>query len=210
MDNLKSLEKLYHEVAECQKCPLYKNATNPVPGAGNTQAEIVFIGEAPGYFEDQKGLPFVGNSGHLLDKLLSQISLRREDVYIANILKHRPPQNRDPLPEEIKICTPFLKRQLLVIKPKIIITLGRFAMNYFIPGAYISQVHGKPQKITWEKLNLAIYPIYHPSAGLRNGQMMQSLKEDFLLIPSIIKNLKEERPKKEPPAKPAQVEMFKK
>ena len=208
MDDSKSLEKLYQEVADCQKCSLYKSATNPVPGAGNSQAKIVFVGEAPGHFEDQKGLPFVGNSGHLLDKLLSQISFKRENVYIANILKHRPPQNRDPLPEEIKVCTPFLKRQLLIIRPKLIVTLGRFAMNYFIPGAYISQIHGQPQKITWQELNLTIYPIYHPSAGLRNGQMMQSLQEDFLLIPMIIENLKKERLEKEPVFKQTQEEMF--
>lgn len=208
MDDSKSLEKLYQEVADCQKCSLYKSATNPVPGAGNSQAKIVFVGEAPGHFEDQKGLPFVGNSGHLLDKLLSQISFKREDVYIANILKHRPPQNRDPLPEEIKVCTPFLKRQLLIIRPKLIVTLGRFAMNYFIPGAHISQVHGQPQTITWQELNLTIYPIYHPSAGLRNGQMMQSLQEDFLLIPMIIENLKKERLEKEPVFKQTQEEMF--
>jgi len=210
MSNKEDLEKLYRQVADCQNCSLYKTATNSVPGAGNPEAEIVFIGEAPGYFEDQKGLPFVGNSGHLLDKLLTEIGLERKNVYIANILKHRPPQNRDPLPEEIKVCAPFLKEQLLIIKPKIVITLGRFAMNYFIPSAYISQSHGKPQQITWEGLSLLVYPVYHPSAGLRNGQMMQSLREDFLLIPSIIDDLKQEikENNKTVPAKPEQKQMF--
>jgi DNA polymerase len=209
MGNKEDLDKLYRQVADCQSCPLYKSATNPVPGAGNPEAEIVFIGEAPGYFEDQKGLPFVGNSGHLLDKLLTEIGLERKNVYIANILKHRPPQNRNPLPEEIKVCTPFLKEQLLIIKPKIVITLGRFAMNYFIPNAYISQAHGKPQQIRWEGLGLLVYPVYHPSAGLRNGQMMQSLREDFLLIPSIIEDLKERKEKISPVSiKPEQEQMF--
>jgi uracil-DNA glycosylase len=210
MSNKDYLEKLYRQVADCQKCSLYKSATNSVPGAGNPEAEIVFIGEAPGFFEDKKGLPFVGNSGHLLDKLLAEIGLERKKVYIANILKHRPPQNRDPLPEEIKVCTPFLKKQLLIIKPKIVITLGRFAMNYFIPNGYISHLHGKRQQITWEGINLLVYPVYHPSAGLRNGQMMQSLREDFLLIPSIIDELKKEKIEKSQSVqtKPEQEKMF--
>jgi len=175
---LKYLEKL---IANCQNCTLYKTATNPVPGNGNPDG-IVFIGEAPGFYEDQKGLPFVGGSGHLLDKLLASINLKRNDVFICNILKHRPPDNRDPLPEEIKVCTPYLKAQLKILQPKIIITLGRFSMNYFFPDAMISQVRGQIKNIKWEGLDLTIIPVYHPSAALRNGAMLKALQDDFKTI----------------------------
>jgi len=176
------LQYIAHLVSECHKCELYKTATNHVPGAGNPEAEIVFIGEAPGFFEDQQGLPFVGNSGKLLDKLLNTIKVPRKDVFICNILKHRPPGNRDPLPSEIKVCTPYLKAQLQIIKPKIIITLGRFSMNYFFPEESISRIHGQIRSIVWQDLSLTIIPVYHPSAGLRNGAMLKSLQEDFLSI----------------------------
>lgn len=169
-------------VKDCQKCPLYKNATNPVPGAGNSETKVVFIGEAPGFFEDQQGLPFVGNSGKLLDKLLAKINLKRDDVFICNILKHRPPENRDPEPSEIKVCTPYLKAQLKILQPKVIITLGRFSMNYFFPDAMISQVRGQIKNITWEGLDLTIIPVYHPSAALRNGAMLKALQDDFNTI----------------------------
>ena len=176
------LKYIAYLVAQCKKCPLYKTATNHVPGSGNPNAEIVFIGEAPGQQEDLQGLPFVGNSGKLLDKLLNTIKVPRSDVFICNILKHRPPGNRDPLPEEMKVCTPYLKAQLKILKPKIIITLGRFAMNYFFPEESISRIHGQIRSITWQDLPLTIIPVYHPSAGLRNGAMLKSLQDDFLSI----------------------------
>ena len=182
------LQYIAHLVGECHKCDLYKSATNHVPGSGNPDAEIVFIGEAPGAQEDLQGLPFVGNSGKLLDKLLNTIKVPRSDVFICNILKHRPPENRDPLPEEIKVCTPYLKAQLKIIKPKLIITLGRFAMNYFFPEESISKNHGQVRKIIWQELPLIIIPVYHPSAGLRNGAMLKSLQEDFLSIGKFLKN----------------------
>jgi len=181
------MEKIGQKVARCQNCLLYKTANNPVPGEGNPAAEIVFIGEAPGYWEDQKGIPFCGAAGNLLNQLLAEIGLKREDVFIGNILKHRPPENRDPFPGEIKACTPFLKEQLLAIKPKVVIALGRFALNYFIPDVYISRVHGKPQKIIWEGLKLTLIPLFHPAAALRNGTVMIQLKEDFLKIPEATK-----------------------
>ncbi|RLC35368.1 uracil-DNA glycosylase [Candidatus Shapirobacteria bacterium] len=183
---LKYIEDL---VAKCHKCQLYKTATNPVPGQGNPEAKVVFIGEAPGYYEDQQGIPFVGNSGKLLDKLLVKINLSRQDIFIANILKHRPPQNRDPLPQEIRLCTTFLKAQLEIIQPKVIITLGRFAMNYFFPGEYISKVKGQVRKIKWNGLQLTIIPVYHPSAGLRNGAMLQALEQDFQKIGQFLDTL---------------------
>ena len=187
MSNQEEIKKISQQIAQCQKCPLYKTATNPVPGGPNPNAEIVFIGEAPGYWEDQKGIPFCGAAGNLLNKLLGKINLERKEVFIGNILKHRPPNNRDPSPEEIKACTPFLKKQLLIIKPKVVITLGRFALNYFIPNVYISRVHGEPKQISWQGLNLLVYPLYHPAAALRNGQVMKDLELDFAKIPEVIK-----------------------
>ncbi len=177
-------------VKECQKCPLYNGATNPVPGHGFSEAKIVFIGEAPGFYEDQQGLPFVGNSGKLLDKLLASIKLDRKDVFICNILKHRPPQNRDPQPEEIRVCTPYLKAQLQIIKPQVIITLGRFALNYFFPQDFISQVRGQVKKLSWQGIDLTLIPVYHPSAGLRNGSMMTALQDDFKQIDQFLATLK--------------------
>ncbi len=202
MSNQEELAQLALEVKNCQKCPLYKTAANPVPGAPNPNAEMVFVGEAPGYWEDQKGIPFVGAAGNLLDKFLSKISVKREDVFICNILKHRPPNNRDPMPNEIIACTPFLKRQLLIIKPKVVITLGRFAMNYFIPEVYISQAHGHPMRVDWEGLDLLIIPMYHPAAALRSGQVMRELEEDFLKVPEIVKTNGQLVAKPSPPPKP--------
>ncbi|HWS48490.1 MAG TPA: uracil-DNA glycosylase [Candidatus Methanoperedens sp.] len=188
LTKVQQLEYIAHLVGKCKKCDLYKTATNPVPGFGNPNADIVFIGEAPGAQEDKEGLPFVGNSGKLLDKLLNTISVPRKDVFICNILKHRPPENRDPLPHEMKVCVPYLKAQLKIIKPKIIITLGRFAMSYFFPSESISRVHGQVRKIIWQELPLTIVPVYHPSAGLRNGAMLKSLQEDFLSISKLLKD----------------------
>jgi DNA polymerase len=180
--NSQKLKYIASLVAKCQKCPLYKTAHHPVPGDGSPEAKIIFIGEAPGAEEDEQGLPFVGNSGKLLDKLLNTIQVNRSDVFICNILKHRPPGNRDPLPEEIKVCTPYLKAQLEIIKPKVIITLGRFSMNYFFPEESISRVHGQIRKLNWQGIDLIIIPVYHPSAGLRNGEMLTALRSDFLKI----------------------------
>lgn len=185
--NEQKLKYVANLVAKCQKCSLSKTATNPVPGAGNPEAKIVFIGEAPGEQEDKQGLPFVGNSGKLLDKLLNTIQVSRSDVYICNILKHRPPDNRDPMPEEIKVCVPFLKAQLEIIKPVIIITLGRFSLNYFFPLDLISRAHGQIRKLLWHDLNLTIIPVYHPSAGLRNGAMLSALQADFIKIGDYLK-----------------------
>lgn len=188
LDKQQKLKYIANLVAECHKCELYKTAINHVPGSGNPEAKILFIGEAPGAKEDELGLPFVGNSGKLLDKLLASISVNRSDVFICNILKHRPPENRDPLPDEIKVCVPFLKAQLKIIEPKVIITLGRFAMNYFFPLETIGHVHGKINKIKWQGMDLVIIPVYHPSAGLRNGQMLEALQADFNKIGQYLKN----------------------
>lgn len=205
-DKKQALEKIARQVGDCTKCPLYKTATKAVPGAGNPEAEIIFIGEAPGYWEDQKGIPFVGAAGNLLNKLLIEIGMNRDDVYICNILKHRPSNNRDPQENEIQACTPYLKEQLLIIKPKLVITLGRFAMNYFLPAAYISKVHGVSRKISWQDFSLTLFPVYHPAAALRNGNMLEALRQDFAKIPDLLENPK--TPQKEPEKKPSQGSLF--
>jgi len=192
-DKAQKLKEIAAQVSRCQKCPLYKTATQPVFGAGNPAAEIVFVGEAPGYWEDQRGIPFCGAAGNLLNRLLESIKLKRQEVFICNILKHRPPNNRDPLPGEIKACTPFLKAQLLIIKPRLVVTLGRFALNYFLPSVYISRVHGQIKKIRWENLDLSLFPLFHPAAALRNPQIMSQLEKDFLQIPQIIADLKKDQ-----------------
>ncbi len=189
LTNSQKLKYVADLVAKCNKCSLSKTAINPVPGSGNSDAKIVFIGEAPGEQEDKQGLPFVGNSGKLLDKLLNTIQIDRSDVYICNILKHRPPNNRDPEPAEIKLCTPYLKAQLEIIRPQIIITLGRFSMNYFFPLESISRIHGSVKKILWQNMSLTIIPVYHPSAGLRNGAMLTALQTDFLKIGQYLHSL---------------------
>ncbi len=199
MDKKSELLKVAEEIKQCKKCSLYKTATNPVPGAGNPDAEIFFIGEAPGYYEDQSGIPFVGRAGKLLDSALLEIGLKRSDIFIGNILKHRPPNNRDPEPNEIKACSPFLYRQLMIIKPKIVVTLGRFAMNFFLPSAFISKTHGKSQHISWFGMDIVLFPMYHPAAALRNGKVLEDFRKDFSRLPEVIKGL--DREKKEAPPK---------
>lgn len=181
-DNNSELEKLAQKISLCRDCPLYKEALNAVPGQGNPKADVVFIGEGPGATEDQQGIPFCGRSGNLLDKLLAQICLERKTVFVTNIVKHRPPGNRDPQPAEITACTPYLKEQLLSIKPKIIVTLGRFALNYFLPEAFISRSHGQLVEIKWESLDLKLLPLYHPAAGLRSGTVLKDIQSDFIKL----------------------------
>lgn len=183
---LLKIEQLEKEIHQCKKCSLCLLAKHAVPGEGNINADIVFIGEAPGATEDELGRPFVGRAGKLLDGLLEDINIKRSDVWIGNIIKHRPPKNRDPLPEELKMCEGYLKRQLEIINPLLIITLGRFSMNYFYPDGKISKDHGN-------LLNLGkytVFPVYHPVAALRNGKMFEALKKDFMKIPSLLKSLK--------------------
>ncbi len=178
-ENQQKLEKIAREVARCTRCGLHKQATNSVPGEGNPSAEIMFIGEAPGYHEDQQGIPFCGAAGRLLDQLLQSIEVKRKDVFIGNVLKHRPPGNRDPLPEEMEACRPFLDEQIKTIDPRMIVTLGRFSMNKFLPGEYISRIHGQARFINLADKKRIIIPMYHPAAALRNGKIMKEIKEDF-------------------------------
>lgn len=164
---------------------LKQSASQLVFGEGNLDADIVFVGEAPGKNEDLIGKPFVGAAGKFLDEMLGSINLKREDIYITNIVKYRPPNNRDPLPEEKAEFLPYLEEQLAIINPKIIVTLGRHSTNCFLPGMLISQVHGQPKR----KNNIVYLPLYHPAAALYNGAMRQVLIDDFKKIPLILKKL---------------------
>ncbi len=165
-------------------CPeLAAGATQLVFGDGNPDAELVFIGEAPGKNEDEQGLPFVGAAGKFLNEMLKSIGLKRADVYITNIVKYRPPENRDPFPDEKVAFLPYLRSQLLVIKPKIVVTLGRHSMDSLLPGLQISKVHGQPKRYKGQ----VYLPLFHPAAALYNGGMRQTLVDDFMKIPQILK-----------------------
>jgi DNA polymerase len=179
------LEKIAYAVEKCRKCPLWKDP-KAVPGEGNPEAEVMLVGEAPGYHESVQGKPFVGAAGKLLTQLLKFIDLERSEVFICNMLRHRPPGNRDPLPEEIKACEPFLDEQIKIIDPKIIVTLGRFSMAKFLPGEYISQIHGQKRNIDFGGRKYIVIPVYHPAAALRNAKIMEELKEDFQKISKLV------------------------
>ena len=185
MDRTALLKEIEKNIKACNKCRLCKTAKNPVPGEGSPNAEVVFIGEAPGETEDLTGRPFVGRAGRLLETLLAKIGYKREDVWIGNIIKHRPPQNRDPLPDEVLACRPYLTEQLRIMSPKLIITLGRFALSYFYTDGKISRDKGS--LLVTAKFN--VFPVYHPAAALRSPQMAKELEEDFLKIPGVLLDL---------------------
>jgi len=200
---MSELTELYKDVAVCKSCELYKTATKPVPGEGPENAEIMFIGEGPGWNEDQVGRPFVGAAGKFLDQLFHSIGMQRDQVYIANVVKHRPPNNRDPLPAEITACARFLDRQIELIKPKMIITLGRHSMARYFPNKTISKIHG-----TYEKRDGVIYfAMYHPAAALHQQNLRYEIEQDMLKIPPLLATLKAPPP---PPVveKPQQLTMF--
>lgn len=184
------LDGLKAKILEANICPeLAAQATNLVMGDGNTDADIVFIGEAPGKNEDEQGLPFVGAAGKFLNEMLAEAGMDRSDVYITNIVKYRPPSNRDPLPEEKQAFWPYLLRQLQVIEPKVVITLGRHSMEYFLPDMKISQIHGQAKRIKFGDDTLVIVPLYHPAAALYNGSLRQTLIDDFLHVPEVIRQI---------------------
>jgi uracil-DNA glycosylase family 4 len=179
------LTDLYAEIARCTRCVLSQSRAKTVPGEGPEDSDIMFIGEAPGFHENQQGRPFVGAAGKFLDELLSSIDLRREDVYICNVIKCRPPGNRDPLPEEIQTCQPFLDRQIELVQPKIIITLGRYSMARYFPNAKISQIHGRPRKMG----GVVYYPMYHPAAALHQPRYRADIERDMLKIPQLLSEI---------------------
>lgn len=165
---------------------LAAQAIQLVIGDGNLDADIVFIGEAPGKKEDEQGIPFIGAAGKFLNVMLEAADMTRSDVYITNIVKYRPPNNRDPSPAEKAAFWPYLVRQLLIIKPKVVITLGRHSMEYFLPGSIIGDVHGQPQQVKVGDINMMIIPLYHPAAALYNGSLRQTLIDDFIRVPDLI------------------------
>lgn len=181
------LDDLQADILEKNICPeLAEQATQLVMGDGNLDADIVFIGEAPGKKEDESGLPFVGASGKFLNEMLSQAGLERSDVYITNVVKYRPPKNRDPKPAEKQAFMPYLLKQLEIIHPKVVITLGRHSMEYFLPGAKIGEIHGQPHQVQIDGDEFMIIPLYHPAAALYNGSLRATLIEDFMRVPDII------------------------
>lgn len=181
-----SLNNIRQSILEDNICPeLAEQATQLVFGDGNPDAELIFIGEAPGKQEDIQGLPFVGAAGKFLDEMLESVGLSRKGIYITNIVKYRPPNNRDPLPTEKSAFLPYLQAQIEVIQPKLIIPLGRHSMNCFLPDLQISKVHGQPKQYK----GLVYVPLYHPAAALYNGNLRKTLQEDFAQIPIIVKKL---------------------
>jgi uracil-DNA glycosylase family 4 len=184
---MSGLAQLCEEITACRDCELSKYRTKVVPGEGAEDADLLFIGEAPGWHEDQQGRPFVGPAGQFLDQLLASIGLRREEVYIANVIKCRPPQNRDPLPAEIQSCRKWLDRQIEIIQPQMIITLGRYSLARYFPNQSIGRIHGKPRKID----DVIYYPMYHPAAALHQGSLRRTIEADMLKIPQIVTQGKE-------------------
>jgi len=177
-----TLPDLQEQLKEWKGCALSKDA-NLVLGEGNPKANVMLIGEAPGEKEDELGRPFVGSSGKFLDELLESVGFKREDVYISNVVKYRPPENRDPTKEEKEQCMPWLQMEISIIKPKIIVPLGRHALSHFFPKLTIGDAHGKPQKLSDD---LTIFPIYHPAAAMHNGGLRQSLYDDFMALKAFL------------------------
>ena len=184
MDSLGEIAQL---IRECVDCPLHEGRTNSVPGEGASNAEIMFIGEGPGYQEDRLGRPFVGPAGQFLEELLKSIGLTRQQVFIANMVKCRPPQNRDPTPAEMKACGKYLDRQIELINPNLIVTLGRFSLARFFPGETISRARGKLRQVNGRN----VYPIMHPAAALHRQEFRATITEDFKAIPAILDEVKQ-------------------
>jgi DNA polymerase len=197
-----ALVKIATEIAACTACNLHQGRTQTVPGDGSAQAEIMFVGEAPGFHEDKEGIPFVGASGRYLERLLEMIGLHRNDVFITNVVRCRPPQNRDPLRPELEACDPYLDRQISIIQPKIISTLGRYGMAKFFPAGKISKIHGQPKFADGR----IYYPLFHPAAVLRNPSLRPVMEEDFKRMKKLLdefeQHVKEAPPPEEPPPRP--------
>lgn len=183
---MSALSDISQEIARCQLCAIARSRTRSVPGEGPEDAEIMFVGEAPGWHEDQQGRPFVGPAGKYLEQLLALIGLKREQVYITNVIKTRPPENRDPLPSEIANCRPWLERQIEIIRPRMIVTLGRYSMAMFFPGKTISKIHGTAQK----RDGVIYFAMYHPAAALHQQSLRQAIETDMRKIPALLAEAK--------------------
>jgi uracil-DNA glycosylase len=201
------LEVIAAEIVGCPNCPLAKGRVKAVPGEGPPDARVMLIGEAPGYHENQQGRPFVGPAGQFLEELLGVAGLKRSDVFITNVVKCRPPGNRDPQPEEIAACSDYLSRQTAAIKPRVIVTLGRYSLGRFLPGQPISRIHGVARKVG----SVTVFPMYHPAAALHQPTLRKTLLEDMAKLPDILAELEREpevptvRP---PPEPPKQLNLF--
>ena len=200
---MSDLERLAAEVAQCTKCLLHRGRTHAVPGEGPEDADIMFVGEGPGFHEDQQGRPFVGAAGQFLEELLESIGLTREDVFITNVVKCRPPGNRDPLPQEINACKAYLDRQIELIDPVVVVTLGRFSMARAFPKARISRVHGEPRKID----GIVYYPMYHPAAALHRPSLRPTVEADVRRIPEVVERAPQ-MAESEPPPQAEQLSLF--
>ena len=209
-----AMRALEAEIASCTRCPLHASRKNPVPGEGNLDAVVMLVGEAPGRWEDEKGRPFVGAAGKLLDKLLALAGFRREEVYIANVLKCRPPGNRDPRPEEVEACTPFLDRQIEIIRPKVIVCLGRHSTRYLFSKAGLGfrrmgDVRGRAYRVRLLGLEVILIPTLHPASALYNPSYRSLLEADFELIGRVVKGLVQpEEPGKAPGRRRGTLEEF--
>jgi uracil-DNA glycosylase len=209
-----TLVQIAKEVSVCTKCALHTSRKKAVPGEGPANAEIMFIGEGPGFHENEQGRPFVGAAGQFLDQLLAQAGVTRADVWIGNVVKCRPPGNRDPLPEELATCDPYLEAQIHAINPSIIVTLGRYSMNKFIPNAKISAIHGQMRRVG----NRFVIPMFHPAAALHQAALKPAIMADFAKLPELLKqaraalgkseNATQEVVEETPKEEPKQLSMF--
>lgn len=196
MTKEEKLKELRKRLEADKSLPLIKGATQLVFGEGNPHTDIYFLGEAPGYWEDLKGRPFVGSAGKLLDEALGQIGIKREDVYISNVVRFRPPNNRDPFPEELAAFAPYVDEEIEIINPKMIVTLGRFSMGKFLPDVLISRVHGKIFKVNWKGIERVVIPMFHPAAALRREDIMEEFKKDFQVLAQVRQGLEKEQESK--------------
>jgi len=204
-----TLAQIAREVSVCQRCMLHHSRKLAVPGEGPADSEIMFIGEGPGFHENEQGRPFVGAAGKYLEELLAKINIQRTEVFIGNVVKCRPPNNRDPLPDELVACSDYLERQIQVLNPKVIVTLGRYSMARFLPNAKISDVHGQSFRIKGR----LVVPMFHPAAALHQPSLKISVERDFTLLPELISNagkhsiVEEEKPA-ENKSEPTQLSLF--
>jgi len=201
---MSQLSELALEIADCKKCILSKSRTKSVPGEGPENAAVMFIGEGPGFHEDKQGRPFVGAAGQFLEELLAGIGMKREDVFIGNVVKCRPPGNRDPMPDEIEACRFYLDRQIELLNPKVVVTLGRYSMARWFPNAKISAIHGQPRKIEGR----LIVPMFHPAAALHQPSLRKDVEADFRKLPEILAQFEQLDDTQPPPPEAQQLSLF--
>ena len=201
---MSELSKLAEQVAVCTQCILSKSRTKAVPGEGPENAQILFVGEGPGFHEDKQGRPFVGAAGQFLEELLAGIGMKREEVFITNVVKCRPPGNRDPMPEEIEACRAYLDRQIELINPRVVVTLGRYSMARWFPNAKISAIHGQPRKIEGR----LIVPMFHPAAALHQPSLRKDVEADFRKLPDILAEFEQMENNEPPPPEAEQLSLF--